>query len=104
MTKIIIRTVLLIRDQKILLLKCFKVYIIFFYSSAKSRINITEDTRLNMTTKESEEWVESLNKSDNFNWKDPKFPTECWHLTLFAHHLSILPCIRRYQRRLRAIR
>ena len=77
---------------------------VYYLHSAKSRINITEDTRLNMTTKESEEWVESLNKSDNFNWKDPKFPTECWHLTLFAHHLSILPCIRRYQRRLRAIR
>ena len=57
-----------------------------------------------MTTKEAEEWVETLNKSESFKWKDPNFHTECWHLTLLAHHLSILPCIRRYQRRLRAIR
>ena len=56
-----------------------------------------------MTTKEAEEWVETLNKSESFKWKDPNFHTECWHLTLLAHHLSILPCIRRYQRRLRAI-
>ena len=33
-----------------------------------------------------------------------KFSTECWFLTLQAHHLSVLPCIRRYQRRLRALR
>ena len=32
------------------------------------------------------------------------FHTECWFLTLQAHHLAILPCIRRYQRRLRAVR
>ena len=32
------------------------------------------------------------------------FHTECWYLTLQAHHLSVMPCIRRYQRRLRALR
>ena len=77
---------------------------VFYLHSSKSRVNISEDTRLNMTTKEAEEWVETLNKSESFKWKDPNFHTECWHLTLLAHHLSILPCIRRYQRRLRAIR
>ena len=51
-----------------------------------------------MTTKEAEEWVETLNKSESFKWKDPNFHTECWHLTLLAHHLSILPCIRRYHK------
>lgn len=37
-------------------------------------------------------------------WQDPKFPTECFFLTLHCHHLSIIPAVRRYQRRLRAIR
>lgn len=37
-------------------------------------------------------------------WQDPKFPTECFYLTLHCHHLSIIPAVRRYQRRLRAIR
>ena len=77
---------------------------VFYLHSPKTRINVSEDTRLNMTTKEVEEWVQTLEKSDSFEWKDSNFHTECWHLTLFAHHLSILPCIRRYQRRLRAIR
>lgn len=37
-------------------------------------------------------------------WQDPKFPTECFFLTLHCHHLSIIPAVRRYQRRIRAIR
>ena len=37
-------------------------------------------------------------------FSEPKFPTECFFLTLHAHHLSILPSCRRYIRRLRAIR
>ncbi len=32
------------------------------------------------------------------------FHTECWFLTLEAHHLSVVPCIRRYQRRLRVLK
>uniref|UniRef100_A0A8C5PIG8 Ubiquitin conjugation factor E4 B n=1 Tax=Leptobrachium leishanense TaxID=445787 RepID=A0A8C5PIG8_9ANUR len=35
---------------------------------------------------------------------EPKFPTECFFLTLHAHHLAVLPSCRRYIRRLRAIR
>jgi len=76
----------------------------YYLHNPKSRINISEDTRLNMTTTEATEWIEKFSKEDGYNWKDPKFTTECWYLTLYAHHLSILPCIRRYQRRLRAIR
>ena len=77
----------------------------YYLHSPKSRINITEDTRLNMTTTEATEWIEALQKEDkDFAWAEPKFTTECWYLTLYAHHLSVMPCIRRYQRRLRAIR
>ena len=75
-----------------------------YLHSPKSRIAIGEDTRLNMTNSEATEWIESLTKEVGFEWKEAKFTTECWYLTLYAHHLAILPCIRRYQRRLRAIR
>ena len=76
----------------------------FYLHNPKSRINISEDTRLNMTTAEATEWIDVIKKEDGFKWKEPKFTTECWYLTLYAHHLAILPTIRRYQRRLRAIR
>ena len=56
-----------------------------------------------MSSQECEEWISGLLKSDP-NWKEAKFPTECWYLALQAHHLAILPCIRRYQRRTRALR
>lgn len=75
-----------------------------YLHSPKSRIAIGEDTRLNMTSAQASEWIESMTKEADFEWKEAKFTTECWYLTLYAHHLAILPCIRRYQRRLRAIR
>ena len=68
------------------------------------RLNpIGDDTRLKMTKQEAEDWIDSILK-DGYNWKEPKFPTECWFLTLQAHHISMLPCIRRYQRRLRHLK
>ena len=56
-----------------------------------------------MTKQEAEEWIDSIVK-DGYEWKEPKFPTECWFLTLQAHHIAMLPTIRRYQRRLRALK
>uniref|UniRef100_A0A8C7I6Q1 Ubiquitin conjugation factor E4 B n=1 Tax=Oncorhynchus kisutch TaxID=8019 RepID=A0A8C7I6Q1_ONCKI len=53
-----------------------------------------EETRLKATMEELKTWL----------LYDPKFPTECFFLTLHTHHLSILPGCRRYIRRLRAIR
>uniref|UniRef100_A0A2K6QJF8 Ubiquitin conjugation factor E4 n=1 Tax=Rhinopithecus roxellana TaxID=61622 RepID=A0A2K6QJF8_RHIRO len=47
-------------------------------------------------------WLEK--NGDQPPFSEPKFPTECFFLTLHAHHLSILPSCRRYIRRLRAIR
>ena len=33
-----------------------------------------------------------------------KFPTECFFFTFHCHHLSIIPCFRKFAQRLRAIR
>ncbi|KAM6929752.1 ubiquitin conjugation factor E4 B isoform 2-T2 [Lycodopsis pacificus] len=63
----------------------------------------TEETRLKATMEELKSWLTGLHE-DTSKFSEPKFPTECFFLTLHAHHLSILPGCRRYIRRLRAIR
>ena len=40
----------------------------------------------------------------NSQMQEPKFPTECFYLTVYNHHLSILPTVRKHQRCIRAIR
>ncbi|MED6259610.1 Ubiquitin conjugation factor E4 B, partial [Ataeniobius toweri] len=62
-----------------------------------------EETRLKATMEELKSWMNELHE-DPSKFSEPKFPTECFFLTLHTHHLSILPCCRRYIRRLRAIR
>ncbi|XP_022532681.2 ubiquitin conjugation factor E4 B isoform X10 [Astyanax mexicanus] len=70
----------------------------------KCRLNVSvEETRLKATMEELKSWLSELHE-DPAKFSEPKFPTECFFLTLHAHHLSILPGCRRYIRRLRAIR
>lgn len=70
----------------------------------KCRLNVsTEETRLKATMEDLKSWLTEM-LEDPSKFSEPKFPTECFFLTLHAHHLSILPCCRRYIRRLRAIR
>uniref|UniRef100_A0A8C5USW4 Ubiquitin conjugation factor E4 n=1 Tax=Microcebus murinus TaxID=30608 RepID=A0A8C5USW4_MICMU len=57
----------------------------------------------NATMEDVNDWLTEL-YGDQPPFSEPKFPTECFFLTLHAHHLSILPSCRRYIRRLRAIR
>uniref|UniRef100_A0AAR2IV00 Ubiquitin conjugation factor E4 B n=1 Tax=Pygocentrus nattereri TaxID=42514 RepID=A0AAR2IV00_PYGNA len=70
----------------------------------KCRLNMSlEETRLKATMEELKSWLSELHE-DPTKFSEPKFPTECFFLTLHTHHLSILPGCRRYIRRLRAIR
>jgi len=62
------------------------------------RIDISEESRLKASSQEAKEYVEKQEE------KESNFPTECWFLTLVAHHVGVLPIVRRYQRRLRALR
>ncbi|MFT7798460.1 ubiquitin conjugation factor E4 B-like [Arapaima gigas] len=62
-----------------------------------------EETRLKASMEELKTWLAELHE-DPSKFSESKFPTECFFLTLHAHHLSILPGCRRYIRRLRAIR
>lgn len=70
------------------------------------------ETRLKMTLKEVEEWTVEM-KSDHAQQSriaesgdlyPASFHTQCYFLTLEAHHLAIMPSIRKYTRRIRAIR
>ncbi|KAK7497939.1 hypothetical protein BaRGS_00010810 [Batillaria attramentaria] len=70
----------------------------------KSRISISSEARFSCTSQEAEAWVDEMKKKDQPPWQAPNFSTECFYLTLHAHHLSIIPIMRKYQRRLRAIR
>lgn len=70
----------------------------------RCRITLPNDeTRINATMEDVNERLTEL-YGDQPPFSEPKFPTECFFLTLHAHHLSILPSCRRYIRRLRAIR
>ncbi|XP_037021541.2 ubiquitin conjugation factor E4 B isoform X2 [Artibeus jamaicensis] len=70
----------------------------------RCRITLPHDeTRVNATMEDVSDWLTEL-YGDQPPFSEPKFPTECFFLTLHAHHLSILPSCRRYIRRLRAIR
>uniref|UniRef100_A0A8C4UG05 Ubiquitin conjugation factor E4 B n=1 Tax=Falco tinnunculus TaxID=100819 RepID=A0A8C4UG05_FALTI len=70
----------------------------------RCRIDLpTDETRVKATMEDVTAWIAELCE-DPSPFSEPKFPTECFFLTLHAHHLSILPSCRRYIRRLRAIR
>ncbi|XP_064381646.1 ubiquitin conjugation factor E4 B isoform X3 [Dromaius novaehollandiae] len=70
----------------------------------RCRIDLpTDETRVKATMEDVTAWIAELHR-DPSSFSEPKFPTECFFLTLHAHHLSILPSCRRYIRRLRAIR
>ena len=55
-----------------------------------SRIDTTDESRLKASSTDVKEYSEKLEKG-----KEQNFPTECWFLTLQAHHIGILPIIRR---------
>lgn len=63
-----------------------------------------DESRIKFTSIEAENWLSELNSSDGHHWNEPKFTTQCFFLALHCHHLSVIPCQRKYTRRIRAIR
>lgn len=68
----------------------------------KSRIDISQESRLKLTTQEVGEWRQKLDRGNS--WLEPKFPTECFFMAIQAHHVALLPACRRHSRRQRALR
>ena len=71
----------------------------------KSLVSMRKDeSRIKFTSNEADNWLAELNADQSHEWSEAKFTTECFFLALHCHHLSVIPCQRKYIRRIRAIR
>ncbi|XP_058788728.1 ubiquitin conjugation factor E4 B [Phymastichus coffea] len=66
-------------------------------------VDISNETRLKLTSQEVTDWREELQKAGH-NWSKVKFPTQCWFLTLHCHHIALIPAIQKYQKKTRTLR
>ncbi|KAL9970123.1 hypothetical protein ACROYT_G022450 [Oculina patagonica] len=73
-----------------------------YFHHPKSRIDISQESRLKLTSQEVAEWKQELDSKNA--WLEPKFPTECFFMAIQVHHLALLPACRRHSRRQRAHR
>lgn len=73
----------------------------YYIYHPQCRLPLNDITRMKMSMKEAEEWPNSLLES---TWQAVKFPTECYFLTAYCHHLAVVPISRRFVRRVRAIK
>ncbi|XP_068249521.1 ubiquitin conjugation factor E4 B-like [Palaemon carinicauda] len=87
---------------------CFKVKLDkvdpYYLIHPESLVDVSKDSRLSMTQEEVEEWVRKQRTEGCSKFQPITFHSHCWFLTLHAHHLGVLPVMRKYTRRLRAIR
>lgn len=87
---------------------CFKVKLEkvdpYYMVHPDSLVDISKDSRLSMTQDEADGWLKKLRTSKDFRFQEVNFHSHCWFLTLHAHHLGVLPVMRKYTRRIRAIR
>ena len=84
---------------------CYKVKLEkidpFYIFHESTLCDVSNESRLCMTKQEATDWQMDLSKSV---FKEVNFHSQCWYMTLFAHHVGILPVMRKYTRRMRAIR
>lgn len=71
-----------------------------FYKN--SLIFIEQDTKLRFTEEEYKQFLER--QFADVKETNANFQTECWFLTLQAHHLGFMPAIQRYRQKSRAIK
>ncbi|XP_055375638.1 ubiquitin conjugation factor E4 B [Condylostylus longicornis] len=64
----------------------------------ESMVDIEKDTKLRFDDSQYNEFVKKVETAP------PNFQTQCWFLTLQAHHLGIMPAIQRYRQKIRAIK
>lgn len=69
----------------------------------QSRLDISQCTRINSTSEEVAKWIEELGKKPDI-WVQPKFPTECYFMTMHCQHLALMPAIRHYSQRVQSLR
>lgn len=72
---------------------------------AEALVHIVKDTKVRFTSDEYGEWLAEFKASGAVGAAfESNFQTQCWFMTLHAHHIAIMPAIQRYSRRLRAIK
>ncbi|XP_017025886.1 ubiquitin conjugation factor E4 B [Drosophila kikkawai] len=72
-----------------------------FHYHKNSLVNIEQDTKIRYN---EEEYRNFLARDFSQPVENANFQTQCWFLTLQAHHLGYLPAIQRYRQKVRAIK
>lgn len=80
-------------------IKLDKVDPMYMFNSKHSLIDLSSDTRLKFTSQEAAEWISTLKPLT-----DVKFSTRCWFLTLYCHHVALIPAFTKHTRRYRTVR
>lgn len=81
----------------------------FYPFRSDSIVAIVKDTKVRLTSDEFTEWLAGdefklVTGGGSSAGVEANFQTQCWFLTLHAHHSAIMPAVLRYGRRLRAIK
>lgn len=72
-----------------------------FHYYSNSLVHIEQDTKIRFS---EEEYKSFLARDFAKPVQNVNFQTQCWFLTLQAHHLGYLPAIQRYRQKVRAIK
>ncbi|ESO98532.1 hypothetical protein LOTGIDRAFT_174217 [Lottia gigantea] len=76
----------------------------FYPFHPNSLMDFSTETCFNCSTEDLSSWKNSLKEQTPPPWQEPKFPTMCFFMTIYCHHLSIIPIIVKYLRRIRFVR
>lgn len=80
-------------------IKLDKVDPMYMFKSTDSLIDLSSDTRLKFSSQEAADWISKLPP-----FKEAKFSTQCWFLTLYCHHVALIPSFNKHTRRYRTVR
>lgn len=75
--------------------KCYLIH-------PQCRLDFSQFSSIKASKEEIDAWKNDLETGKK--WTTTKFPTECFFLTYLCHHVSIIPAMRNYIQRMRAIR
>lgn len=76
----------------------------YYMFSASSRITSRRDeARVKFTSAQYGEFVEQLEQNQQIR-SSSKFNTQCFFMTLHCQHIALIPCLRKYSRRIRVMR
>jgi ubiquitin conjugation factor E4 B len=76
----------------------------YFMFNTASQVGIRKDeARVKYTVAQYDEYVKQLAKNQQIP-PSSKFNTQCFFLTLHCQHIALIPCLRKYSRRIRVMR